>query len=199
MEMNKAEKTKLFIIEKTAPIFNTKGYAATSLSDITEVTGLSKGSIYGNFDSKDEVVTEAFKYNAALLYKGFEEAMSTADNAYMRLRAFVNFYRDNWNQIYSIGGCPMLNAATEADDHLLFLQGVVKKYFMIWHKRIVHVIEEGKAEGAFKAETNSDQYAYTIMMLIEGGVLLSRTLGSTTQLNIALDRILKIIDEEIKV
>lgn len=93
----------------------------------------------------------------------------------------------------------MLNAATEADDHLLFLQGVVKKYFMIWHKRIVHVIEEGKAEGAFKAETNSDQYAYTIMMLIEGGVLLSRTLGSTTQLNIALDRILKIIDEEIKV
>lgn len=89
--MNKAEKTKLFIIEKTAPVFNTKGYAATSLSDITEVTGLSKGSIYGNFDSKDEVVTEAFKYNAALLYKGFEEAMSTADNAYMRLRAFVNF------------------------------------------------------------------------------------------------------------
>lgn len=55
------------------------------------MTGLSKGSIYGNFDSKDEVVTEAFKYNAALLYKGFEEAMSTADNAYMRLRAFVNF------------------------------------------------------------------------------------------------------------
>ncbi|WP_404850072.1 TetR family transcriptional regulator C-terminal domain-containing protein, partial [Elizabethkingia anophelis] len=108
--------------------------------------------------------------------------MSTADNAYMRLRAFVNFYRDNWNQIYSIGGCPMLNAATEADDHLLFLQEVVKKYFMIWHKRIVRVIEEGKAEAAFKAETNSDQYAYTIMMLIEGGVLLSRTLGSTTQL-----------------
>ncbi|MDC8027602.1 hypothetical protein NBY09_15745 [Elizabethkingia anophelis] len=70
---------------------------------------------------------------------------------------------------------------------------------MIWHKRIVRVIEEGKDEAAFKAEINSDQYAYTIMMLIEGGVLLSRTLGSITQLNIALDRILKIIDEEIKV
>ena len=37
------------------------------------------------------------------------------------------------------------------------------------------------------------------MMLIEGGVLLSRTLGSITQLNIALDCILKIIDEEIRV
>ena len=71
----------------------------------------------------------------------------------------------------------MLNAATEADDHLLFLQEVVKKYFMIWHKRIVRVIEEGKDEAAFKAETNSDQYAYTIMMLIEGGGTIVQNTG----------------------
>jgi AcrR family transcriptional regulator len=40
--MSKAEKTKQFIIEKTAPLFNTKGYNSTSLSDITQATGLTK-------------------------------------------------------------------------------------------------------------------------------------------------------------
>ncbi len=33
--MSKAEKTKAFIIEKSAPIFNIKGYAGTSLKDIS--------------------------------------------------------------------------------------------------------------------------------------------------------------------
>ena len=53
--MSKAEKTKEFIIEKSAPIFNKKGYAGTSLADIMEATNLTKGSIYGNFENKDEL------------------------------------------------------------------------------------------------------------------------------------------------
>ncbi|WP_407483854.1 TetR/AcrR family transcriptional regulator [Elizabethkingia meningoseptica] len=197
--MNKAEKTKLFIIEKTASIFNTKGYAATSLSDITEATGLTKGSVYGNFSSKDEVVTEAFKYNTAKLYKGFESAMSGMENASERLMAFIEFYRNNWKKIYSTGGCPMLNAATEADNHLLFLKKTVKQYFIIWQKRISRIIEEGKEEGIFRADTDAEKYAYTIMILIEGGVLLAGTLDNADHLDIALDRALKIIDEEIKI
>ena len=61
--MSKAERTRQFIIEKTAPIFNSKGYAGTSLNDIVDATGLTKGSIYGNFGNKDEVAIAAFEYN----------------------------------------------------------------------------------------------------------------------------------------
>ncbi|MCA1919526.1 MAG: TetR/AcrR family transcriptional regulator, partial [Flavobacterium piscis] len=61
--MSKAERTKNFIIEKTAPLFNMKGYSGTSMSDITAATGLTKGSIYGNFENKDEVAIAAFKFN----------------------------------------------------------------------------------------------------------------------------------------
>lgn len=50
--MSKAERTKQFIIEKTAPIFNAKGYMGTSMNDIMNATGLTKGSIYGNFETK---------------------------------------------------------------------------------------------------------------------------------------------------
>jgi TetR/AcrR family transcriptional repressor of nem operon len=61
--MSKAERTKQFIVEKTAPIFNTKGYAGTSLNDMINATGLTKGSIYGNFVNKDDVALAAFDYN----------------------------------------------------------------------------------------------------------------------------------------
>ena len=59
----KAERTRNFIIEKTAEIFNRKGYAGTSMSDITEATGLTKGSIYGNFENKEDVALAVFEYN----------------------------------------------------------------------------------------------------------------------------------------
>ena len=63
--MGKAERTREFIVEKTAPLFNRKGYAGTSMSDLTEATGLTKGAIYGNFENKDEVALAAFDYNLA--------------------------------------------------------------------------------------------------------------------------------------
>ncbi len=56
MQLSKSEKTKAFIIEKAAPVFNTKGYAGTSLSDLTAATGLTKGAIYGHFENKDAVM-----------------------------------------------------------------------------------------------------------------------------------------------
>ena len=57
--MKKSEQTKAYIIEKAAPIFNKKGYAGTSLRDMTGATRLTKGSIYGNFANKDEAALAA--------------------------------------------------------------------------------------------------------------------------------------------
>lgn len=195
--MSKAEKTKQLIIEKTADVFNSKGYAATSLSDITKITGLTKGSIYGNFDDKEEVVIEAFKFNAKRLRDRMDAAISKEQTAYEQLMAMLNFYKTTWKKAASQGGCPMLNAATEADDHLLFLRDAVKENFIAWQKKVSAIIEKGKEEGSFKADLQAETYAYTFIMLIEGGILLSRTLNQITHLNTVLDRVKLIIDQEI--
>ena len=47
MQMSKSLKTKQFILETVAPLFNKNGYHGTSLSTITEATGLTKGALYG--------------------------------------------------------------------------------------------------------------------------------------------------------
>ena len=60
--LSKSAQTKQFIIEKAAPIFNKKGFAATSMNDILEATGLAKGGVYGNFTSKEEIALLAFEY-----------------------------------------------------------------------------------------------------------------------------------------
>lgn len=45
------------VIEKAMSLFWEKGFEATSMADIVEVTGLNKSSIYNAFGSKDELFT----------------------------------------------------------------------------------------------------------------------------------------------
>jgi AcrR family transcriptional regulator len=198
--MSKAEKTKQFIIEKTASLFNTKGYTSTSLSDITEATGLTKGSIYGNFENKDEVALEVYRYNAGVLAKNmsrsFGDEFPTTVN---KLHAFVDFYRKNWKVVFSNGGCPLMNAATEADDTFPVLKKQVQLSFEEWKKKIASVIAEGQNKGEINKDRNSEEYASLFIMLIEGGILLSKTTGEIKFLHVALDRILSLIDKELTI
>lgn len=50
------------IIELVMEIFWLKGYAATSMSDLTEATGLNKKSLYNEFGSKEALFNVAFEH-----------------------------------------------------------------------------------------------------------------------------------------
>ncbi|AKK72740.1 TetR/AcrR family transcriptional regulator [Chryseobacterium gallinarum] len=198
--MSKAEKTKQLIIEKTAALFNTKGYIATSLSDITQATGLTKGSIYGNFENKDEVAIEVYKYNAGLLSQTINRSFGDEyPTAVKKLKAFVDFYRKNWPIVFSNGGCPLMNAATEADDSFPALKKHVKNSFTIWMTKVSEVILQGQKTGEISKKVSAEQYASLFIMLIEGGILLSKTLGDQSYLDRALDKISHMIDHELTI
>src|ERR1700752_1700722 len=107
--MSKAEQTKQFIIEKTAPIFNMKGYAGTSLSDMTEDTGLTKGSIYGNFEDKDAVALGAFHYNARMVQDIMRQEMDKCDTMRDKLLMYVHVYERYDKYPCPKGGCPPMN------------------------------------------------------------------------------------------
>ena len=196
--MSKAEKTKEFIIEKAAPIFNKKGYAGTSLSDLIEATGLTKGSIYGNFENKDEVATAVFNYNIKLVNKRIAEYVVLKNTCTEKLIGITEYYRNNWKYVFEKGGCPLLNASVEADDNLLFLKENVQNSIKRWVKSISVIIDDGKKEGEFKKNINSADYAYAIITLLEGGIMLGKIMNNQKHLILALDRIVYIINTEIK-
>lgn len=195
--MSKAEQTKAFIIEKAAAVFNVKGYAATSLSDIQEATGLTKGAIYGNFKDKEEVAVAVYQYCVSNLNERLKTAMSGHDSANDQLRAFVNFYRNNWKVVAEHGGCPIQNASVEADDHLAFLKEPVKKSIITWADSIASVIKSGQARGEFRKEPDPLAYAYSIIALLEGGIMLLKIMGKQQYLQSVLDRIDSMIEDEL--
>lgn len=197
--MSKAEKTRQFIIETTAPLFNKKGYENTSLSDVQEATKLTKGAIYGNFSDKNELAVAAFEYNCLVSFTRVKSLMDAQSAARDALKAYGNFYADNWVRLSERGGCSMQNAAVEADDHLDFLKAGVRKSMKRVMKNLQQVIEKGQANKEFKKNISAPEYAALIFSVIEGNILLSKTMNDVKYLRLAADRISFIVDNELTV
>lgn len=191
--MSKAERTKQFIIKTTAPIFNTKGYAGTSVNDLTKATGLTKGSIYGNFESKDEVALAAFDYNFGRVNSYLKAEISATENAVERLLAYPRVYRNFLKIPFLQSGCPILNTATEADDTHPVLRERAAHALAFWKKSLENQIKRGIERDEIKAGTNPAVIAVVLMSLIEGAIMQAKVTGKSTELKIAMDYLQQMI------
>jgi TetR/AcrR family transcriptional regulator, transcriptional repressor for nem operon len=193
MMISKAERTKQFIIERTAPIFNAKGYVGTSMNDITEATGLTKGSIYGNFKNKDEVALEAFDYNYSLIASYLRKHIEVHKNMIDKLLVYPETYRIIFELPILKAGCPILNTATEADDTHPLLRNKAIKALSFWKKSIEKSIILGIERNEIIATTNANDFAFILISLIEGSVMQAKVTGNSEVLNVAMDYLEKMI------
>ena len=195
--MGKAERTRRFIIEKSATLFNKKGYAGTSLSDMTRATGLTKGSIYGNFLNKDELALEAFDHNFEKFRSGIREMMKSEKGSVQKLMCYPRYYEENLEEIVHNGGCPILNTGIEADDTHEALHQKASEAISNWKKSIISIIDIGKFKGEIRSNIDSSAAAELIISLIEGGLFLSKVSGQPSYLHHSLDRIKLLILTEL--
>src|SRR5690606_25397542 len=110
----KAERTTSYIVETVAPIFNKLGYVGTSMSDLTQATGLTKGALYGNFENKEALALAAFERNSKLLLAEIDEKLNSEGTSLQKLFVLTNFYRNYDDFTKDLGGCPVLNVGVDA-------------------------------------------------------------------------------------
>ncbi len=189
----KSELTRQFIIEKSAPVFNRKGFAGTSLSDITRATGLTKGSIYGNFKDKDDVAVSVFKYNINNLVSFLSREIGQGETPVEKLRAIPAAYKKLYKNMVEFGGCPLLNTATEADDTNQTLGKLAAEAIESLKKTIANLIVSGQKTGEIKREADAERLSELVISLIEGGSFLSKVTGEKSFMMNSLDLIEELI------
>jgi TetR/AcrR family transcriptional repressor of nem operon len=193
--MTKAERTKQFIIEKSAPIFNTKGVAGTAMSDIMEATKLAKGSLYVHFESKEELSYAAVDYNLNSLAEKIMAAISKHKTAKSKLFAFIDFLSDPLNPPV-VGGCPMLNFGMEADNTNPIIKHKVNKLIQTSQQVVTTIAQQGITDGEFKNSWNVKEFAIKAFAMIEGGILVSRVSDSTDQMKVIVKMLKNEIEEQ---
>jgi TetR/AcrR family transcriptional regulator, transcriptional repressor for nem operon len=194
--LSKAQRTRKRIIEQSAPLFNSKGYAGTALSDILKATGLTKGGVYGNFSGKDEIALEAFEYNKDQLFNNLHDEISRKDAAVDQLHAFFRVHGLVIREID--GGCPILNTATEADDTHPELNKKAKAAVLVWINYLKTIIKKGIENKEIREEINPERYARMFISMLEGAVFMGKLTGDPEAYLEVTRHIRRVIDTELR-
>lgn len=196
--LTKSDKTTKYIIETVAPIFNQKGYAATSMSDITNATGLTKGAIYGNFKNKEAIAIAAFNINVNNLLKRIAKHQDQSKSPLQKLYLITDFYKNYYDYSKELGGCPILNIGVDANHQDTSLIEQVRLVINKTQTNISKLIDLGKKLGEIKPEVNSNIFAKRLYSHIQGAVFMTYTMDDNQYIKQAMIEMNRIIKNEIE-
>ncbi|PWK78035.1 TetR family transcriptional regulator [Mucilaginibacter oryzae] len=191
--MGKAERTRQFIIEQAAHLFNEKGIAGTTIDDILAATKMAKGGLYGHFESKEEIARVMVDYLLGKLNDKIASAIAHQKTAVKKVFAFIDVYQDPIKS-YIDGGCPVLNFGVEADDNNPELKAKLKVIIENGIETIKLIIENGVAGRELSPGIDAAGYAIKMFASLEGGMLVSRVTGNRKYMH----SLIKMLKDELK-
>lgn len=191
--MRNPEVTKETILRQSGILFNTQGYKATSISNITDATGLTKGAIYRHFTSKDELEIETLNHLSTIMNEKVRQRVKEQATAGNKLRAVVQFFESYISNPPVEGGCPLLNAAVEADDAHPELRKTAVKILSGLRSSLVSILEKGIYYKQLKKGIDKDLYATLIIAALEGAIMMSKLSGNDDDIK----RIIRHLEKQI--
>lgn len=174
------------IVERSAPVFNTRGYFGTSMSDLVRETGLEKGGIYNHFSGKKELALEAFDHAVGIMRQRFRSALEDKAGALERLFAIIDVLSGLVHDPPVAGGCPILNTATESDDTSPELKERAKGAMTDWQRLIGSITKTGVESGELPPDTDPYEVASVVTATLEGAVMLSKLYDDPAHMNRAV-------------
>jgi TetR/AcrR family transcriptional regulator, transcriptional repressor for nem operon len=193
IKMRKGERTKEFILEQSAALFNKQGYASTSLSDIMAATKLEKGGIYNHFANKEALMQEAFLFAVQQVETRYNSLLEDRRDSRSRLHAVLEVFKSFLTDPPVRGGCPMLNAAIEADDALPALRPSVRRALEGWRTAIKGILERGIARGELRRDLDPESFSSVMLASLEGAVMLSKMYRDPVH----IERVLRFLELQI--
>ena len=175
--LTKAERTKQFILETAAPIFNQKGISGANIDDVLAAAKLTKGCLYGHFESKGDLALQVVDYMLNTNGEKMSLTINQAKTAKAKVFAFLDFYKDPINT-YLKGGCPVFNIAVESDDNFPAIKEKIGGIIRHGQEIFVNILNQGIVNGEFSDKLDAPLYAFKAVAAVEGAVVMCRAMNT---------------------
>jgi len=191
--MTKAERTKQFILETAATIYNEKGLAGTGVDDILAATQLTKGCLYSHFENKEDLTLQVADYLLQKTCDGMKRLLGSSGTVKERIFAYLDFYKVPLRPPIQ-GGCPMFNMAVESDDNLPVIKQKVSEAFIKAQKFLTGLLAEGIRKKEFNASLDAEAFSFKVLAATEGGTVICRSMNT----NKPMQGLIKSLKEELE-
>ena len=143
------------ILQAAGALFASKGYHGTSMNDIVEKSGLSKGAIYGHFESKEQLFLALQERQLAIDLDQIKLVFSPDDSATEKLKKVVDMI------LKSTCECPrevcgIIVEFYVAASRIKSLRPRLENYYSTAHGFITEIVNEGITKGEFRPEIDTE-------------------------------------------
>jgi len=143
------QEREALILQVAQEVLMEKGYYETSIDEIAARVGISKGTVYLHFSSKEDLVAAIFERDMQKLVERVETILSSALTAREKMEAILQFmcgslFNQRMQLLYS------LSNSAELRRTFLEKKACLRDMWEQLSARLTSVLEEGKAAGEFE-------------------------------------------------
>ena len=169
----KGTQTRQIIVEKSLQLFCVKGYYNTSINDILQATGLTKGGLYGHFASKDDIWYAVYDQALTIWKAAVFEEIEPGSKPLERIQVFIeNDIRNKLGHNVFEGGCFFHSMLVELSGQSDAMRDHVLEGFSQLAGLLCAWLEQADQQGMLKADLNFKEIANYIIISLNGAAAL---------------------------
>lgn len=180
-------------LENAMKVFWEKGYASTSISDLTKATGVQRQSLYNAFGNKRKLfIRSLLKYNTDRRQQKLAMLESRGKPLESIQAMFAMVAEQSMSQVDK-RGCFLVNTALSLpahDDEVHLLVTSAIEDFRAFFKRL---IEHAKVREELPATVDTDAVASGLLAAVMGIRVMSRGSGNERVIRQAADQALRLL------
>jgi len=186
--MPKASDTRERLIESARFLFWERGFAGTSMADLLAHSGVNSGSFYHFFESKEALLRAVLEtYRALLRPVVIDPAFAAVEDPIARIFAILAGYRERILSTSCQYGCPLGRLALEIDPENRPAHLLLAENFRGWIGAVRECI--AAIQHRLPPETDAESLATFVLVVMEGGVMLSRSYRSVEPFDRAVSQL----------
>lgn len=166
-----AEETRHRILEAAVELFEARGYSATRIQDIADMTGLTRGAVYWHFKNKDELYLHIFRMFERRLDRLLEESERLSLSPLERLRWLIVQMVSSHDILV---GFRQIRMAAVTDSGRMRGSELLRKHREWIAGKYLNIAEDcirqGKAAGEIRTNVDPEMAALVIAVFIAGSV-----------------------------
>ncbi len=166
---NVSDERKAQILNAAEDVFTKKGFSEARMDDIAEETGLSKGTLYLYFKSKEDLIIAILDRIFGDIFRQFEarknEDLSATEAIWTFTEASIRDYKK------MLGMMPIAYEFLALGFRNTVVQKVLKNYFKLYRDRLIPIIQRGIDSGEFR-KVDAQDVAIAAGAIFEGTILL---------------------------
>jgi len=165
----KGDLTRQNIIAKSMQLFSVKGYFNTSIADIVQATGLTKGGLYGHFRNKEEIWYAVYA-ECVRIWKNivFQDVKEIHDPLERIAKVVENSMKNYLGAGIFEGGCFLLNSLADLAGQSPAMSQHLLEGFQGFSRMLRRWLEEAAEQGLLKEGLNPAEIANFLVISLNG-------------------------------